>query len=433
MHGATSDTAKVGQVLQRRATHAEGWLSVCRLTFTVVLSGRFFALAVSRPQVDAVHVLVSSIAMISVTIFSVGLIWRWRSGAIITRGWMTFSVIVDVLVCFGALLTNGVFPGDDYLGVLVNPDLASMLVIVAASGLRMSPRLAAISASMALVSGVFLVLADTFVSSATTSNSEANAVLWGTLWFGVAACAWLYAKWSRALLGEVATQTSTVAHLRGGIEALLQTHHDARGGLTSLTLRLDRLAETGAVRGDSDELEALRTQLEFIRRSIGQIQREAAGQLIVAKPKLPADVASVAHAVMSFAKERSPSLDLETSVTHDLPAASVCGGSAGLARVLDNLVINAIEGDGVSGAETIQLHAIARRNSVAIRVSDDGPGIGPGIGTGLRSKPGHTGIGLQACRAIVEDSGGSFSLQSSDAGTRVEITLPVAGNEEIHA
>ena len=132
---------------------------------------------------------------------------------------------------------------------------------------------------------------------------------------------------------------------------------------------------------------------------------------------------------MSFAKERSPSLELETSVTHDLPPASVCGGSAGLARVLDNLVINAIEGDGVSGAEAIKLHAVASKNSVAIRVSDDGPGIG----TELPGKPGHTGIGLKACRAIVEDSGGSFRLESSDAGTRVEITLPVALNEGMHA
>ena len=203
---------------------------------------------------------------------------------------------------------------------------------------------------------------------------------------------------------------------------LLHTHHDARGGLTSLMFRLDRMAKEGVFDDRSNELEALKAQLERIKQSVGQIQREAAGHLVVTQPRVPVDVATVAHAVMSFAKDRSPRVQLQADISPNLLPAQVCGGSAGLARVLDNIVINAIEGDGEQGASSILVGVAYAKGNISINVADDGPGIA----ASRASKPGHTGVGLQACRAIVEDSGGHFSMRSSDAGTCVQIILPAA-------
>jgi LytS/YehU family sensor histidine kinase len=91
--------------------------------------------------------------------------------------------------------------------------------------------------------------------------------------------------------------------------------------------------------------------------------------------------------------------------------------------ILQPIVENAVRhGLGQSeDAVTIEVGATSSNGSLALIVSDDGPG--------LSSKPGHSGIGLTNTRHRLErlygDNAHLHIEQAADRGVRVAITLPV--------
>jgi signal transduction histidine kinase len=121
------------------------------------------------------------------------------------------------------------------------------------------------------------------------------------------------------------------------------------------------------------------------------------------------------------------------------PAWTVDGGEAlrfradafRMTQVLRNLVDNAAEAapDGV-----VSLHARKLGDSyVEITVTDSGPGLPEEIRARLfepfvTTKAGGTGLGLAIARRLVEAHGGRMYFESpADGGTRVRLTMPVAG------
>ena len=115
-------------------------------------------------------------------------------------------------------------------------------------------------------------------------------------------------------------------------------------------------------------------------------------------------------------------------------AAWVFADADKIERALRNLVQNAITataGDGV-----IQIRLVARDRTVALIVSDNGPGIPPDhlphvfdrfyrVDAARSRAGGGTGLGLTIVRSVAETHGGSVEARVGDlGGAEIEIRLP---------
>jgi signal transduction histidine kinase len=124
-------------------------------------------------------------------------------------------------------------------------------------------------------------------------------------------------------------------------------------------------------------------------------------------------------------------------VTTDLAAGvkSVVNPSA-LERVVENLIINAIEAMPEGGSLTIATRAAAAQN--VISVADNGKGMSAEF---VRDKLFHPfattkkkgiGLGLYSCRDIIEQHGGQIEVESEEGtGTEFRLVLPLANSSQV--
>jgi len=98
-------------------------------------------------------------------------------------------------------------------------------------------------------------------------------------------------------------------------------------------------------------------------------------------------------------------------------------------KVLDNLLLNAVEALPDKGE--VRVRTTARDGSVALEVSDNGPGIPEailrgGLFTPFRTtKPQGLGIGLFQVKSIVQAHGGQIHVTSQEGkGTTIQVEFP---------
>jgi signal transduction histidine kinase len=125
-----------------------------------------------------------------------------------------------------------------------------------------------------------------------------------------------------------------------------------------------------------------------------------------------------------------PLPDLAVRLPADLPLLAVDGPRIGV--VLYNLLANALAyGEGAVAISAAPQGA----GWVAVRVTDNGPGIAPDelphvferfyrAQRGLQRRSGGTGLGLAICKAFVEAHGGTIWAESAPGGTTIAFTLP---------
>lgn len=123
----------------------------------------------------------------------------------------------------------------------------------------------------------------------------------------------------------------------------------------------------------------------------------------------------------------------EVSLEPVPPLPVVRGSRVALRQVLLNLVSNAAKHRGGLPKVRVVVEAHLTGGEWEICVSDNGPGIPPEMServveSGVQldtSVPGH-GMGLDLCRAVVQEHGGTFRLETSQmGGLAVCFTLPV--------
>ncbi|MHB1926783.1 MAG: sensor histidine kinase [Leptospirillum sp.] len=124
----------------------------------------------------------------------------------------------------------------------------------------------------------------------------------------------------------------------------------------------------------------------------------------------------------------SPDLALKLALS-DIP--QVNGNPSVLETTLRNLLINARE--ALDGRGEITVETRAEPQYLVLSVSDNGPGMSREfIETRLfrpfqTTKKKGTGLGLFSCKLLIEQSGGTITVNSREGeGTEFLITLPYA-------
>jgi signal transduction histidine kinase len=239
-----------------------------------------------------------------------------------------------------------------------------------------------------------------------------------------------------ARAAQAAAEAAT--RLRDGVLATIS--HDLRGPLTVITAaaqlgrrRLDRPGPALAA-----ELARIEAAAERMARQINELldaARLQAGQRLELHRR-PVDLVALARAA---AEEHQRSTDRHR-IRVEAGAEAVVGGWDGfrLERVLDNLLSNAVKYSPAGGEITVGVAVDRDAGGTWARVSVADAGLGipaadlPRVFEqfGRASNVGRiagTGIGLAGARQIVEQHGGSLTVESQEgAGSTFTVRLPLA-------
>ncbi len=153
----------------------------------------------------------------------------------------------------------------------------------------------------------------------------------------------------------------------------------------------------------------------------------------------------VSDALVLLEREmRKYRIAVETELDPKTPPALACGNQ--IQRVLLNLLINARQSMSDGGTVWIKLTPSAEAGFVELVVRDTGSGISkeslPRIFDAFYSTKdgpdasgkGGTGLGLAACKEIIDAHNGRIRVESTvGRGTAFIIRLPVAGNRQVAA
>jgi two-component system, OmpR family, sensor kinase len=196
---------------------------------------------------------------------------------------------------------------------------------------------------------------------------------------------------------------------------LADASHELRTPVTALRGNVEYAIRHGA---NPDVLADLRHDADRLARLVDDL-------LVLERASAPADLAPVSLDELA----RSAALDRERVVLGALEPAQVRGDADALARVLSNLLDNALVHGPPDGAVSVALRADGQR--ALLTVSDEGQGPSdPGRAferfwraPEAADRPG-SGLGLSIVHAIVERHGGRVSVD----GATFTIELPLSAS-----
>lgn len=225
----------------------------------------------------------------------------------------------------------------------------------------------------------------------------------------------------RRRLADIGAITARVVHDIGNPVAGI-------GTLSQMLVR--EVEEKGDLERACEFAREIRDAAARLERMIREFREFARGR---EPERRPTNVAGLLEEIVRFyrplAAEQGSVLELGESA----PAAVVLGDATQLRRVLENLVLNAIEALAETGGGRIVVESRLREESVRISVRDDGPGI-PDSFDPYRlfatTKEKGTGLGLAICRQIVEQHHGRLLHEKAvPRGTVFHVDLPVVSEE----
>ena len=245
----------------------------------------------------------------------------------------------------------------------------------------------------------------------------------------------------RASLAREIVATRTAAETERVRNTLLASiSHDFRTPLSSILGSATSLLDYGDKLGAdarTDLLGHIKVEAECLDsmvRNLLAITRIDAGALEPHKDWV--DLREVAEHVTAALRRRGAIQHLAVDLPPDLPL--VRADPALVGQALANIVGNAVA--HTPGDTMVRIDAEVGPASIALRVTDDGPGIGPAMlphvfdkfiraREAAADKGEGAGLGLAIAKGIMEAHGGAVAAQSPVAkgrGTRIVLTFPSA-------
>lgn len=210
--------------------------------------------------------------------------------------------------------------------------------------------------------------------------------------------------------------------------------HDLRTPLASLRVMIEAV-DDGVARADEylPQMSAQVAALSGLVDDLFELARLDAGDLRLELRDAPA--ASLVEAAAERARPEAAARRVRLAVDLSSPGRAVRCAPDKVARVLDNLLVNALRHTPALGEVRLALHG--RGDMVEVAVEDTGEGLTPEAlaqmfdhfwrGDPARSRDGGAGLGLAIARGLVEAHGGEIWAENREpAGARVVFTLPLA-------
>jgi signal transduction histidine kinase len=230
-------------------------------------------------------------------------------------------------------------------------------------------------------------------------------------------------------------QERDMGRLSQALVQILGYNHDINNALMSVSAAADMLSIMGVQRNalpraEFEELvREVNEGLARIRDMVLEIRQK--GRRTVNHEPENVDIVPVLESVRTSLGWRFPDVHIQVKV--EGPASAlVRGGVTTMRRVVENLVLNACEGNGERGAEKVDITARTEPYSgrLELLIADNGPGFPAdkleapieGLST---TKPHGTGLGLYTSECLIRASGGTLERGNRPAGgAQLRILLP---------
>ena len=216
--------------------------------------------------------------------------------------------------------------------------------------------------------------------------------------------------------------------LAGSLEQVAQWNHDMRNAMTAAVCNAQMLALGGEDDQGEDEVREaihdIQQSLEVLSEGFEELRRISRHSSSEGK-KQAVDLVPLARTVVFGVRTRFPSIDVTLEAPLTPLLALVRGGAVSVHRILENLLVNACEGDGKTAAHRVR--AMVRGSpSVRIEVRDDGPGFPQYLLDGpapifVSSKPRGSGLGLHGVEQLVAASDGRLVRSNAPEGGAVVV------------
>ena len=216
--------------------------------------------------------------------------------------------------------------------------------------------------------------------------------------------------------------------------------HDLSNPLQNLRSSLQLLGEDDIEPTEAAEVMALAArQTDRMQAMIGEVLTLFKSEVEALMPLAAGASTDLAAAAREAAAALAPRGEAAgVRVDLDVPDAPavVTGEASRLARVVGNLLDNALRHSPPGGAVHVRV-AVGERTA-ELCVEDEGPGVAPGEVPGLFTRlrqgratgltaPGMAGLGLYFCRITAEAWGGRVEYRPGDeGGARFSVRLPLA-------
>ena len=237
------------------------------------------------------------------------------------------------------------------------------------------------------------------------------------------------------LLLKIGEQQADLVH-REKIAALgsmlAEVSHELNNPLAVVMAQAELLAETAPDQATRDRAQKI---LRPAMRSANIVRKflTLARQRKIEKTVL--DVRRLINESVDMLNYQLANRSIVVSIEFQTGVGRIWGDGSQLGQVLINVLMNAQQAlSDIEGRREIKIRTfeIPDRESVAISISDNGPGIPESIHPKIfkhffTTKPEGrgTGLGLSYCKSVVEGHGGSITIRNAEPrGTEVVIELP---------